>query len=134
MSTTETAGPPTQTGQPATEKGGTDPRARTPPAELAARLAAVQAALTDRGWSALVVSDPANLHYLSGYDAWSFYTPQCLVVPVTGRPVLFARAMDAAGARHTCSLPAEDVHGYPESLVHRPDTHPYAWICTHTPS
>lgn len=104
-------------------------RPRTPPTEHSARLAAVRRAMTVRGWSALVVTDPANLHYLTGYDAWSFYTPQCLVVPVVGRPVLFARAMDAAGAHYTCSLPAEDVHGYPETLVHRPDCHPYDWIC-----
>jgi Xaa-Pro aminopeptidase len=28
----------------------------------------------------LVVSDPANMNYLTGYDGWSFYTPQAVVV------------------------------------------------------
>jgi ectoine hydrolase len=104
-------------------------RDRIPSAELANRTVAVQAALARRSWAALVVSDPANLHYLTGYDAWSFYTPQCLIVPAAGRPVLFARAMDAAGAHYTCSLPPEDIHGYPEALVQRPDRHPFDWIC-----
>lgn len=81
-----------------------------------------------RSWAALVLSDPANLYYLVGYDAWSFYTPQCLIVPARGRPVLFTRAMDAAGAGYTADLSAEQIQGYPESLVHRPDTHPYEWI------
>jgi ectoine hydrolase len=102
---------------------------RVPGDELAARLAAVQAAMGRRSLAALVVSDPANLYYLTGYDAWSFYTPQCLVVPGDGEPVLFARAMDAAGAHYTCSLPPQNVYGYPEALVHRPDRHPYDWIC-----
>ena len=26
-------------------------------------------------FGALVVCDPANLFYLTGYNAWSFYTP-----------------------------------------------------------
>ena len=98
---------------------------RPSPEEYAARLERVQAAMAERGWSALVVIDPANLFYLTGYDAWSFYTPQCLVVPAEGQPHLFARAMDAAGAGHTSNLPPERIHGYPELLVHRPDVHPF---------
>ena len=98
------------------------------PDEYAGRLRRVRAALADRGFGALVVSDPANLFYLTGYDAWSFYTPQCLVVPADGEPHLFARAMDAAGASYTCNLRDDQIHGYPEDLVHRPDVHPYDWI------
>ncbi|MFG1907909.1 M24 family metallopeptidase [Kribbella sp. NPDC048928] len=98
------------------------------PGEYAGRLARVRAVLADRGLGALVVSDPANLFYLTGYDAWSFYTPQCLLVPSDGEVQLFARAMDAAGASYTCNLRADQIHGYPEDLVHRPDLHPYDWI------
>lgn len=36
--------------------------------------------------------------------------------------------MDAAGAHFTAILPREQVHGYPEHLVHRPDGHPFDWI------
>jgi len=84
--------------------------------------------MAKRGMAALLVSDPANLYYLIGYNAWSFYTPQCLVVPASGDPILFARAMDADGAGYTASLSADLIEGYPESLVHRPDVHPYDWI------
>lgn len=99
-----------------------------PLVEYDARLERVRARMADRSLSALVVTDPANIFYLCGYNAWSFYTPQCLIVPADGRPHLFARAMDAAGARFTTVLPLEDVHGYPEQLVHRHDVHPYDWI------
>jgi ectoine hydrolase len=97
-------------------------------AEFAARLSRVQAVLAERSLAALVVADPANLYYLTGYNAWSFYTPQCLVVPAAGLPHLFARAMDAQGAHYTAYLGHDHIHGYPEDLVHRPDVHPFDWI------
>jgi ectoine hydrolase len=97
-------------------------------AECAGRLRRVQEAMAQRAFGALVVCDPANLFYLTGYDAWSFYTPQCLLVPAEGAPHLFTRTMDAAGARYTCNLPDDRIHGYPDELVHRPDVHPFDWI------
>lgn len=99
-----------------------------PAAELADRLAKVRAAMAAKSLSALVVADPANLYYLTGYNAWSFYVPQALVVPAEGDLRLFLRAMDAGGAGYTCSLPNDQVVGYPEALVHRPDQHPFDWI------
>lgn len=96
--------------------------------ELATRLARVRQVMAQRSLAALVVADPANLYYLTGYNAWSFYMPQCLIVPASGPPHLFARAMDAQGAHHTADLSADQVHGYPETLVHRTDVHPYEWI------
>ena len=98
------------------------------PEEFAERLGRVQQRMAERGWAALVVADPANLYYLTGYNAWSFYVPQCAVVPAEGEPHLFLRAMDAQGATHTAVLPEERIHAYPEELVHRPDVHPYDHI------
>lgn len=85
-----------------------------------------------RSLAALVVVDPANMYYLTGYNAWSFYTPQCLVVPARGLPHLFARAMDAQGGHYTAYLDRTHIHGYPEQLVHRPDIHPFDWIAQRT--
>ena len=96
--------------------------------EYAERVLRVQQAMVPRSWSALVIADPANLFYLTGYDAWSFYMPQCLIVPATGEPRLFLRAMDANGATATARLPEDRVEGYPEALVHRVDVHPFDWI------
>lgn len=95
-------------------------------AEYRSRLARVRSELAARSLAALVVADPANLYYLTGYNAWSFYTPQCLIIPADGDLHFFARAMDAAGAGF--GLRPAGVHGYPETLVHRPDAHPYDWI------
>ncbi|SDT33871.1 M24 family metallopeptidase [Microlunatus soli] len=108
----------------------TDPLTAAPPEEYQRRLRLVHREMSARSLAALVVADPANLYYLTGYNAWSFYMPQCLIIPADGVPHFFARAMDAAGAGFGSDL-AEDrdrVHGYPEDLVHRSDVHPFDWI------
>ena len=106
-----------------------DVLAQTPEqAEYVDRLQRVRTAMATRDFGALVVTDPANLFYLTGYNAWSFYTPQCLLIPADGEPHFFARTMDAAGAAFGCNLRTEQIHGYPEDLVHRPDAHPFDWI------
>lgn len=96
--------------------------------EYDARLAAVRLRMAKQGLSALLVTDPANLYYLTGYNAWSFYTPQLLFVPADGPMLLFTRAMDAGGASRTTWLPEENIVGYPERYVHRPHLHPFDWV------
>ncbi|QCR19421.1 M24 family metallopeptidase [Agrococcus sp. SGAir0287] len=98
------------------------------PDELAARLVAVRRRMAEAGLDALLVADPANIHYLTGYDAWSFYMPQVLLVTHDAEPVLALRAMDANGAHRTAQLPTSRILGYPESWVHQADRHPFAWI------
>lgn len=98
------------------------------PEEYDARLAGVRARMARQGLSALLVTDPANLYYLTGYNAWSFYTPQVLFVPAEGPLLFFTREMDAGGASRTSCLPAENIVGYPERYVHRPHLHPFDWV------
>lgn len=99
-----------------------------PPAELTERLRRVQEEMARRSWSALVVADPANLYYLTGYNAWSFYVPQCVIVPAHGDLHFFGRPMDVHGIGHTTDLGPDRAHFYPESHIHRADIHPYDWI------
>ena len=98
------------------------------PAEYDRRLQAVRRKMDYQGLSALVVTDPANIFYLTGYDAWSFYTPQMLFVPDEGDMLLFLREMDANGAFRTSWLPSDQIVGYPERYVHRPHLHPFDWV------
>ena len=48
--------------------------------EYEQRLAGVRADMQNLGLDVLLTADPANMHYLSGYDGWSFYVPQCLII------------------------------------------------------
>jgi ectoine hydrolase len=98
------------------------------PAEHAARLRRVRERMAAQGIDTLLVSDPANMHYLTGYDGWSFYTPQGVVVPADGDLLLFTREMDAAGARVTTSLAQEQILGFPDEYVQQPDRHPLHWV------
>ncbi|MCI1672886.1 MAG: M24 family metallopeptidase [Bifidobacterium tibiigranuli] len=92
------------------------------------RVASVRASMAEKGFSALLVTDPCNLYYLTGYDAWSFYMPQCVYLPIEGDIYFIGREMDAKGAGYTCFLDDNHCFGYPEPLVHRRDTHPAEWI------
>lgn len=96
--------------------------------EYRRRLTAVRKRMSDRGFAGLVVIDPANICYLTGYNAWSFYTPQMLWVPADGPMIFYSRQMDAHGAHRTSWLPEDQVVGYPERYVHREDTHPFDWV------
>ncbi|WP_028279746.1 M24 family metallopeptidase [Arthrobacter sp. H5] len=96
--------------------------------EYAQRLSNVRRRMEDQGLSALLVTDPANIYYLCGYNAWSFYTPQLLFVPAEGDMVLFAREMDAQGAFRTTWLPPSGIESYPERYVHRPHIHPFDFV------
>lgn len=96
--------------------------------EYAQRLAKVRERMAGQGLAALLVTDPANINYLTGYNAWSFYTPQVLFIPGEGDMIFFLREMDANGGFRTAWLPQENIVGYPESYVHRPHIHPFDWV------
>ena len=96
--------------------------------EYEQRLRCVREKMAHQGLSALLVTDPANLYYLTGYDAWSFYVPQLLFIPTEGDMLLFLREMDALGAFRTSWLPPHQIIGYPERYVQRPHLHPFDWV------
>ena len=48
--------------------------------EYKSRLKKVQRLMQDKGIEILISQDPSNMNYLTGYDAWSFYYAQCVIV------------------------------------------------------
>jgi ectoine hydrolase len=99
------------------------------PAEFAERQDRVRGLMRERGFDALVIADPANIYYLTGYNAWSFYTPQALYLPLDSAPTLFMREMDAQGGHRTAvGIASDRILGYPESYIHQTDVHPGDWI------
>ncbi len=105
-----------------------NPEPRFSRAEYAARLHATRAAMALQGIDTLIVSDPSNMHWLTGYDGWSFYVHQCVVVGPHGDPVWFGRGQDANGAVRTCWMEDVDVIGYPDHFVQSPDHHPMDYL------
>jgi len=81
------------------------------------------------GIEVLVVVDPANMNYLTGYDAWSFYTPQVVIVGIDlDEPIWIGRKMDVACANFTVWLSPNNIIGYPENLVNHQIKHPMSYI------
>ncbi len=100
-----------------------------PPEEYEARLAKTRARMAERGLDALVVTDPANMNYLTGYDAWSFYVPQAVIVPAREEPpVWVGRGMDAESARLTTHLPNDRILSYADDYVENPAKHAFQHI------
>ncbi len=66
--------------------------------EYKSRLKKVQDSMQEKGIELLISQDPSNMNYLTGYDAWSFYYAQCVIVHVNAEePLCFVRAQDAGG-------------------------------------
>ncbi len=90
------------------------------------RLKKVQSEMQKKGIELLISQDTANINYLTGYDAWSFYYSQCVIVHVNSdEPLCFVRAQDAGGAFITTYLKKENIIIYDEKYIHTWPTHPY---------
>jgi ectoine hydrolase len=97
-------------------------------AEYAARLAKTRTAMEKAGIDLLLVSDPSNMAWLTGYDGWSFYVHQCVLVPPDGEPVWFGRGQDVNGARRTAWLAEGNLVGYPDHYVQSTERHPMDFL------
>jgi len=93
-------------------------------AEYATRLAKVRASMSAKGLELIIVSDPSNMAWLTGYDGWSFYTHQCVMVAQEGDPVWYGRRQDANGAVRTVYMDAANISSYPDHYVQSFERHP----------
>ena len=82
----------------------------------------------DKGIDLLIVYDPANMNWLTGYDGWSFYVHQCLVIGTEGELFWFGRGIDANGAKLTTDLKDSNIISYPDHYVQSPDIHPMEYL------
>ena len=88
------------------------------------RLTKTRAAMAKAGLDVLIATDPSNQAWLTGYDGWSFYVHQAVVLPMAGRPVWWGRGQDANGALRTVDTARTDVQGYPDNYVQSTERHP----------
>jgi len=92
--------------------------------EYDARLSAIRTAMDAANLTTLIVTDPSNMSWATGYDGWSFYVHQAVVIGPSGPPLWWGRAMDAAGARRTVWMSDSEIFGYDDTYVQNPDKHP----------
>ena len=94
------------------------------PAEYARRIALTRAAMARAGVDAVFVTDPSNQAWLTGYDGWSFYVHQGVILTMDGEPRWWGRYMDSLGALRTCWIAPDSIHGYADSYVQSTVRHP----------
>ena len=98
--------------------------------EYERRVKDVKQRMAEAGFDLLICQDPANMAWLTGFDGWSFYTPQAVLVHLEeASPLWFGRAQDAKSARITTDLPDDNIIAFSEPLVHHPTAHPFDELC-----
>lgn len=107
------------------ERGKKEMDKRFELAEYQNRLKQVKQSMDKQGIDVLFVSNPSNMNYLTGYDAYSFYVPQALIViKEESQPIWIGRRMDVNGAKLTTWLDDSQIHYYTDEYLHAADKHP----------
>jgi ectoine hydrolase len=102
----------------------THPNPSFSPTEYTRRLALVRTAMVDNGIEVLFVEDPSNMAWITGYDGWSFYVHQGVLVFLNQDPIWWGRNQDANGARRTVWMSDARIFGYADTFVQSSTHHP----------
>jgi Xaa-Pro dipeptidase len=97
--------------------------------EYLERLGKTRQCMEAAGIDVLLVANEHNMNYLSGYDGYSAYVPQLLMVASDEEePLWVGRAMDEACARNSVFMDHSKIIGYPERYIGDPDLHPMSFM------
>jgi ectoine hydrolase len=97
--------------------------------EYKERLRKVKERMDAAGIEVLLVVDTANMNYLTGYDGWSFYVHQGVLVSLDAeQPVWYGREQDSNGARLTTWLSRENIQGYKDEFVQSRYMHTMSFV------
>lgn len=102
--------------------------------EYERRLTKTRTAMAAAGLDAFFVTDPSNQAWLTGYDGWSFYVHQGVIVTMEGEPIWWGRHIDLIGARRTCWMGDDNIVEYPEHFVQSTTSHPMQDLAQHLKS
>lgn len=101
------------------------------PAEYERRITLTRRAMAAAGLDLILVTDPSNQAWLTGYDGWSFYVHQGVLLSLDAPPVWWGRKMDSFGALRTCWMEADRILGYADHYVQSTDRHPMQDLARH---
>jgi Xaa-Pro dipeptidase len=97
--------------------------------EYRERVRRTTAAMQARGIDTFVVLGEANICYLTGYEGYSDYVPQALILRAGDQdPTLILREMDLYCAYPTVYLDESRIESYPESYIGTPTRSPWEVI------
>ncbi|UUV07406.1 MULTISPECIES: M24 family metallopeptidase [Ruegeria] len=93
-------------------------------AEYDRRLAKTRKAMAAKGIDCLFVEDPSNIGWLTGYEGWSFYVHQGVLIFLDADPIWWGRRQDANGALRTVWMGDDRIFGYADHFVQSTTRHP----------
>ena len=97
--------------------------------EYLRRIEETKRSMATAGVDVLLSVNPANMNYLTGYDGWSFYVHQVVVLRIDHEePLWIGRQQDANAARATTFLRPENIYGYPDDYVQSRYKHPMDFV------
>ena len=97
--------------------------------EFHQRIDKTRTRMAEQGIDVLLSTNPANMGYLTGYDGWSFYVHQLIVLSQdAAQPLWVGRGMDANAAKVTTFLDHENIFGYPDDYVQSTIKHPMHYV------
>jgi ectoine hydrolase len=99
--------------------------------EYARRIDKTRREMEQRGLELLFVTDPSNQAWLTGYDGWSFYVHQGVILALDGDPLWWGRIQDANGARRTVWMGNDRILGYADHYVQSTVCHPMEDLARH---
>lgn len=88
------------------------------------RLAKTRAAMDAMGLDCLFVEDPSNIGWLTGYEGWSFYVHQGVLIFLDAYPIWWGRQQDTNGALRTVWMSDDQIFGYADHFVQSTTRHP----------
>lgn len=98
-------------------------------AEFDRRVALVKDEMRRREMDTLLISEPSNICYLTGYEAFSFYVFQTLVIHRDIEdPIWVGRFMDAVSVRRMTYLKADSIRPYTDDYVQSAERDPVDFL------
>jgi ectoine hydrolase len=88
------------------------------------RIAKVRKEMARRDIDVLFIEDPSNMAWVTGYDGWSFYVHQGVLVFHDEDPIWWGRSQDANGALRTVWMAPERVTKYADKYIQSSQLHP----------
>lgn len=97
--------------------------------EFVQRLNKTKESMQKLGIDVLLTTNPANMNYLSGYDGYSYYVEQgVIVIQDQEEPIWVGRRMDVNGAKLTTWIQDNNIKGYSDDYVQSSTKHPMNFL------
>ncbi|WP_417241750.1 M24 family metallopeptidase [Celeribacter sp.] len=100
-------------------------------AEYDRRIRLTRDAMVQAGIDVLFVTNPSNQNWLTGYDGWSFYVHQGVILTLEDDPIWWGRMQDANGAKRTVWMEDDRIFHYADRYIQATDIHPMEDLASH---